>query len=301
MLVEKGIKKHFDKLHLPKGKTIVITGGNSGIGFAVAELLSQTDWDIILAIRNLEKGEKAKQEILKRSPQAKIILMELDLSKRESILSFASKIQEEKIDIDVFYANAGIYRLPYARCYGGLESHMAVNAVGNYILYQELRPYFRDLPHSVKFILTSSVVARLAKITPESLFGENPYNKRRAYNNSKLAVNYLYSYLYEQEQNSNIIPLLVHPGIVFTPLIEKAYGKTIFTAGQHFMRLFSHKPRKAALSTCYLLQEEITSPCFCGPRGLFHISGYPKIYPLYQGNIKNIDEFMATIDACLKE
>ena len=289
-------------MNIPNGMTVLITGGNSGIGFETAKALATKGANLILAVRSLERGETARQQILAKTPEADVRLMHLDLASKASVDSFIEQIIREQIDIDIFYANAGIYRVPFATLYGGLESHMAVNFAANYYLYQGLKDYFHSLPHQVKFIFTSSIVARFAKIKETDLFGEKKYSKQRGYNKSKLAVNYLYTYVCEKEKGSNIIPLLVHPGVTYTPLINKAYSNRRFQRhAQRFIRLFCHKPDKAALSTLRLCESDIQSPCFCGPRGLFHISGYPKIYRLYAGNIKNWRVFCEVLDTLPKE
>ena len=300
--MSRDLSKRIFAMNIPSGLNILITGGNSGIGFETAKALATKGANLILAVRSLERGETARQQILAKTPEADVRLMHLDLASKASIDSFIEQIIREQIDIDIFYANAGIYRVPFATLYGGLESHMAVNFAANYYLYQGLKDYFHSLPHQVKFIFTSSIVARFAKIKETDLFGEKKYHKQRAYNKSKLAVNYLYTYVCDKEKSSNIAPLLVHPGITYTPLIDKAYSNRRFQRhAQRFIRLFCHKPDKAALSTLRLCEADIQSPCFCGPRGPFHISGYPKIYRLYAGNIKNWQAFCETLDTLPKE
>lgn len=279
-------------MNLPKRQTIVITGGNSGIGFAVAEFCARLNYRIILAVRNEGRGEEAKQKILALSPDCEVEVRLLNLSDLSSISDFADHLIKDQLDVDIFYCNAGIYRVPFATIFGGLESQMAVNFAANLILFRKLEDYFRSLNHEVKFVLTSSIVARLCTLNPGDLYGEKKYDKSMAYRKSKLAVNHLFEYLKVRTQGSNIVPLLVHPGIVFTPLIAKAYPNKIVLGAKHFLRLCFNKPEKAALSTMRLLEEDIHSPCFCGPRGLWHTAGYPKIYPLHQKNIHDVDALM---------
>ena len=277
-------------MNLPEGKTVLITGGNSGIGFEAARFFAKKNNRLILAIRSLEKGEEARKTILNETPTASVSLMHLDLASLESIRKFIAKIKEERIDIDVFYANAGIYRVPFSTLYHGLESHMAVNYASNYYLYEGLKDYFHSLNHQVRWILTSSIVARFVKINDGDLQGEKKYDKARAYQKSKLAVNHLFLYMCEKEEGTNILPLLVHPGVAYTPLIQKAFpGKRFSIAARRFVRAFTHSATKASLCALRLCEIDIQSPCFCGPRGIGHISGYPKIYRLYRGNIKDVD------------
>ena len=285
---------YVNSLGLPKGKTIVITGGNSGIGFATAKYLVALHWRLILAVRNMQRGNKAREELLQGCPDANVEVWELDVSKPSSIDSFCQRIITEKPDIDAFYCNAGVYRIPYQTNEDGLELTIATNYLGNYLLYQGLEPYFRSLPHTVRFILTSSITARFDRFFFDRIHTKDNYDKARAYAQSKVAVNQLFLHLIDQSLGSNILPLLVHPGATYTPLIDKAYvGRPYMAAAQRFMRIVFHTPSKACLSTLYVLKDEVTKPIFVGPRGLFHLSGYPVEYRLYRGNLKNYQETIA--------
>lgn len=294
---------YVSSLSLSKGKTIVITGGNSGIGFASAKHLAALDWTIILAVRNLSRGQKAKEELLSLYPNAHIEVWELDLSKRDSIDSFIQRIQNEKPDIDAFYCNAGVYRIPYQTTEEGLELTIATNYLGNYLLYKGLKDYFKSLNHVVRFLLTSSITARFEHFSIEDFKrNENTYGRMSAYARSKVAVNQLYLYLIDDCKGSNVLPLLVHPGSTYTPLIDKAYeGRPYMKAAQRFMRLAFHTPAKASLSTLYALQDTVTSPIFVGPRGLFHLSGYPKPYALYKGNLEHYLETIKATEELLSQ
>lgn len=279
---------YFNNLKLPKGKSVLITGGNSGVGLAYCEYMVRLDWHIYFAIRNLKKGEEAKKKLLEINPNAKIDILYLDLSKPDSIKSFCKKVMDEHIDIDVFYCNAGIYRTPFEQNLDGFESQAFVNAIANYWMYHLLKDHFHSLPHKVKFILTTSIVARWRKFKEIDLTGGKKYKKARAYARSKVLVNMIYTRLVKDEQGTNLLPLLVHPGITYTPLIDKAYpNKRFQKAAQRFLRAFCHAPDKAALSAVYLMQDKIDRSQLCGPRGIGHISGFPVIYPLDTSNLKN--------------
>ena len=110
--MEKNIKRWLDKNFTAnlENKTVVITGANSGIGYYVAYLCAYYKANVIMAIRNLKRGEDAKNKILNELPDAKVSLIQLDLASIESILAFTNKIKNEQIDVDVFYNNAGILK-----------------------------------------------------------------------------------------------------------------------------------------------------------------------------------------------
>ena len=287
------IAAHRAKYNIPKGKTALITGGNSGIGFEFARHVAHYGWKVILAVRSPEKGEQAKKKLTEEFPGLNVMVMNLDLADSKSIVAFCDSIVKSKLDVDVFYANAGVYRIPYSKTDLGFEMTAGVNFVANYILFERLFPYFVSLGHRVRYILTSSIVARFASWKNDDLYGLPKYHKYKAYKKSKIAVNQLFLHMKERCQGSAVLPLLVHPGCAYTPLIDKAYANRRFALlAQKFLRLFTHSAEKAALSTVYLLQDSVDVPCFCGPRGLFHISGYPKTYPLYRGNLKGEKETM---------
>ena len=92
MNYKKWIEKNCNDL---TGTTIIITGANSGIGFFATKFLSGLNAEIIMACRNLEKGEKAKQEILKENPNANLTIFKLDLSSKQSILNFTNEIKQK--------------------------------------------------------------------------------------------------------------------------------------------------------------------------------------------------------------
>ena len=99
--MEKNIKRWLDKNFTAnlENKTVVITGANSGIGYYVAYLCAYYKANVIMAIRNLKRGEDAKNKILNELPDAKVSLMQLDLASIESILAFTNKIKNEQIDV----------------------------------------------------------------------------------------------------------------------------------------------------------------------------------------------------------
>ena len=287
------IQDFVSRLDVPKNLTVVVTGGNSGVGFAFSKHILSFGWRVILAVRSVERGQRAKSELLKSFPHGRIDVMELDLAKRESIESFVRLLIANKEDVHAFYCNAGVYRIPFSTTYNGLEMTCATNFVSNVLLYELLKDYFLSLKHQVKLVLTTSVVARFSAFHESDFYCKEKYSKKKAYSRSKVAINCFYNWLINQCSGTNILPLLVHPGITYTPLIDKAYhGKRFKRAAQRFVRITCHKPEKASLAALYVVSNAVSKPCLCGPRGLFHISGFPKVYKLHQGNLKNYQTIM---------
>lgn len=276
--IDKWIEKNFNA-NL-ENKTILITGANSGIGFEVAKYCALFKAKVIMAVRNIKRGENAKNKLLELYPDADICLMQLDLASFDSIKKFTNEIIVNNIDIDVFYNNAGILNMPNQKTQDGFELVMGTNFIGTYFLNELLLEYFKSLNHEVKVILTSSIAMYFANIKYDDFFLEKKYKSFKIYANSKLAVTHYFIHLKQLYNNTNLKILLVHPGITYTPLISKAFGKVISYLANIFLKLFTHSVTKASLSTLYLLNDNIENGSFSGPRGLFKIAGYPKLNKL---------------------
>ena len=299
--MRKNIQKFLTKLTFAPNKTVIITGGNSGIGFEASKLFASLKYKIILAVRNMQKGKDAQEEIIKEYPDAEVEIMQLDLMSLDSINDFVISLINKKVDIDIFYNNAGIYRMPYSKAYLSLESMCATNFVSNYILFSKLREYFVSLKHPVKFLLTTSITARRRKFDKEDFYGINHFGKYKNYGKSKVGVNKLFLYIKDETKGTNIIPILVHPGITYTPLINKAYqGRKFILSAQIFMRMFFHKSDKACLGALLASSNNIKDAVLIGPNSIFHLSGYPKVYKLYKGNIKDYKLTMSQLQEITK-
>ncbi len=297
--IQKWIDKHIDKNKLIN-KTILITGGNSGIGFEVAKICAYLKMNILLAVRNLNKGENAKKEILKLYPDIKIDILLIDVSSKQSIKELCDYIKENNVDIDVFYHNAGVFNIAHSYSIDGYELVMATNALSSYLLFAQLLPYFQKLHHEVKFILTTSVLAKKANIDYHDLFLEKNYHKWKIYSSSKLVNIHLYLYLKEHLKNSNVVPLLAHPGATASNLIRKAYPKWFAPFAILFMKIFFHKVDKAALPTIMLLSEKYSKYGFIGPRGIYNLSGYPKANKISKHMKKDYQKTVMCLENILK-
>lgn len=273
------------KINCFKDKTIVITGGHSGIGYEASLLLSKFSSNIIWASRNINKANLAKEKLLKENPLAKISVKQLDLASFDSIHKFVNDIIKNNIAIDIFYHNAGVYRIAKSYTQDKLDLTIGTNYIGVYLLNDLLMNHFIKTNQNCHFILTSSVMAYFYKIDYSNFLLEKKYKKIKAYCYSKKMIDHLFkSYI------SNEYPLfkfsLIHPGSTYTPLIEKGYNNNFFKKiGKTFMTCFFHSPKKASLSS--LLAISKGENAYYGPRGLFGLSGYPKKKKLSKSVIKN--------------
>src|SRR6056297_3544117 len=117
------MKENWTTQHIPdlSGKVIIVTGGNSGLGFWSVKAFAEKGAEVILASRSEENGEKARAEMLNENPNAKIEVAELDLADLESVRLFSKNFQEKHNRLDVLLNNAGIMTTPYFKTKDGFE------------------------------------------------------------------------------------------------------------------------------------------------------------------------------------
>ena len=105
-----------------KGRVVIVTGGNSGIGYEAGLALAGRNAHVILAVRHLEKGEQAAQKIRQRFPAADVKAMTLDLADLKSVRGFANAFLAGNQRLDILINNAGVMALPKVRTADGFES-----------------------------------------------------------------------------------------------------------------------------------------------------------------------------------
>ena len=144
------------------GKTVVVTGANSGVGFKEAETMLYLGADVILACRNMQRANEARNALASEYPQSAVSVMPLDIADFSSIDAFVENIRREAVDIDVFVNNAGVLHQPGKKTKDGFELVMGTNYIGVYYLTERLMPYLQSLPHEVAYINTVSLIDRIA-------------------------------------------------------------------------------------------------------------------------------------------
>lgn len=126
------------------GKTAVITGATAGIGLETAkQLLKLHISHLVLAVRNVSKGETCKREIQRFKSQAKITVLELDMKSYDSVLSFSKLLQQQVPSVNILILNAGIGLMKLERSPSGHETVMQVNYLSNVLLIATLLPHLK--------------------------------------------------------------------------------------------------------------------------------------------------------------
>ena len=259
-----------------KGKTAVVTGSNSGVGFKTAETLLYLGAKVILACRNPQRAEAARASLAADYPGADVSVLTLDLADLTSIDAFVSKIEEDGIDIDIFINNAGIFHQPGKKTKQGFELVLGTNYLGVYYLTERLIPYLSSLPHEVTYINTISLVHRIASIDYEDFYYAKRYRPVPVYSRSKLCLAKYTWHLAQKQAGSNVRVYMSHPGIAITPLGLNAVGPKYLKLAKVVTPLFN-SPEKSSLSAAYILSHSFPPGSIAGPVKFFHGWGYPKL------------------------
>ena len=255
------------------GKTIVVTGANSGIGYKATEELVFLGARVIMACRSIAKAQAARESLLKDHPEASIEIRQLDLAGKTSIDTFADGIIQDRVDIDAFVNNAGIFRIQ-GKTEEGEDIVMGTNFTGTIYLAERLLPYLESLPHKVKMTFTTSI----SYVLGERSLSED-YSKMSAlklYATSKLRLTRYAISLDKALKGSNIEVILTHPGISITPIADKAFSKAFMKIAHPLGRLLIQSPEKSALAVPYVLSNDVESGNIYGPNGFLCGWGYPE-------------------------
>lgn len=205
-----------------EGKTIVITGGDGGLGKQSARVLAAAGASVIIACRNLERAKAALDEISSVASGAKPSLAHLNLGDLSSVRACAEEIAEHTDSIDVLINNAGLMAVPYKETDDGFESQIGVNHLGHFALTGLLLPRLLSASSS-RVVTVSSIMHHQGKLDVDDLnFKRRKYLRINAYVQSKVA-NMLFAAELARRAEAVDVPLTsvaVHPGAAATDLFD---------------------------------------------------------------------------------
>ncbi|EDV29195.1 Retinol dehydrogenase 13 [Trichoplax sp. H2] len=198
-------------------KTVVITGGNTGIGKETAIDLAQRGARIILACRSESKGTTAVKEIIESSGSSNIVFRKLDLASLQSVRDFANQFNKNEDRLDILINNAGVMWCPYMETADGLEMQFGTNHIGHFLLTNLLLDKLKACAPS-RIVVVSSIGHRGGKMNFDDLNGKKNYNSYTAYFQSKLANILFTRELAKRLQGTGVTANSLHPGAVNTDL-----------------------------------------------------------------------------------
>lgn len=210
----------FTDLDVPDltGKTALVTGANTGLGFETARVLAARGARVILACRSREKAKAALQEIQHESPEADVSFLQLDLGDLASIRAAVESLGELE-QLDLLINNAGIMVPPYTLTVDGFESQFGVNHLGPFALTGLMLDKLLQTP-GARVVNTSSLAARRGQLLLGDVNAERGYDAMQRYSMSKLA-NLLYSLDLDRRlkaAGAECISVACHPGVANTEL-----------------------------------------------------------------------------------
>ncbi|RVE57621.1 hypothetical protein OJAV_G00218200 [Oryzias javanicus] len=201
------------------GKTVIVTGANSGIGKATAAGIVQLRGRVIMACRDLARAEEAARDIqLQTGADGSLVAVRyLDLASLTSVRAFCEGIIKDEPRLDVLINNAGVYQCPLTRTEDGFEMQFGVNHLGHFLLTHLLLDVLkRSAPSRV--VVVSSKLYKHGDINFDDLNSEQSYDKGSAYSRSKLANLLFTRELARRLEGSGVTVNALTPGIVRTNL-----------------------------------------------------------------------------------
>jgi len=202
-----------------KGKTAIVTGANSGIGFYTALGLAKLGATVIVAGRNKERIEEAIQAIEKETITGNVFAGIIDLASLNSVRAFANEFNKNHTKLDLLINNAGVMMPPESKTEEGFELQFGVNFLGHFLLTDLLYRKLVSAQNS-RVVTLSSIAHRGSTIDFENLRVEKPYDTKREYYQSKLAdlVFALELGRRYESNNDTILSVACHPGFTKTEL-----------------------------------------------------------------------------------
>jgi NAD(P)-dependent dehydrogenase (short-subunit alcohol dehydrogenase family) len=262
------------------GRLAVVTGANSGLGLVTACELARAGAEVVIAVRNVSKGEQALASIRAAVPAADVSLAELDLAALESVRGFATQLSGDHEQLDLLILNAGVMAPPRRLTVDGFESQIGTNHLGHFALTGLLLETLLVAP-APRVVTLSSGAHRMGTINFDDLQGERRYNNWRAYGQSKLA-NLMFCFELQRRATAagvSLVSLAAHPGYAATNLQFAGPAGRVERAGMVIgNKVFAQSAEMGALPTLYAATvPDLPGGTFIGPDGLGEMRGYPHL------------------------
>ena len=260
------------------GRVAVVTGSNTGLGLETALALARAGAEVVMAVRNLDKGAAARQRILDSHPDAAVHLQPLDLSSVDSVRTAASSILDRHDHLDLLVNNAGVMYTEWQTTADGFEFQMGTNHLGHFALTMLLLDRLMSTGGS-RVVNVSSVGHKFrSKLDTATMMSGDKYDRVAAYGRSKLA-NLLFTYELQRRLVGVDAPtaaLAAHPGLSSTELARNS-PKVV-----QMMERFSGFIAQSAAAGALPQLRAATDPAatggqYFGPDGFMEFRGNPVV------------------------
>ncbi len=268
------------------GRTVVVTGANSGIGLETARVLTGLGAHVVLAVRDTERGRQAAKQL---SGPGTTSVVELDLADLDTVAQAAKTIATECASLSALVCNAGVMGGPMRRSAQGFELQMATNHLGHAALVSGLWPVLTT--SAARVVLLSSIAAKGGSLdagtTREQLVSPKPYSAQAVYSNSKQANLLFAQELHRRASHagSAVSAVAAHPGVSQSNLLPRLLadgGRALLVpAARLFSKVALQSSAAGALPPLRALDHSTPSGAFVGPAHLGQTRGRPELIEVF--------------------
>ncbi|MDT8401463.1 MAG: oxidoreductase [Bacteroidales bacterium] len=261
------------------GKIILVTGGNSGLGFESVKAFAAKGAEVILASRSMSRGEEARAKIIEAFPDSNINVMRLDMVDLDCIKTFSDEFKKKYNRLDVLMNNAGIMTTPYFRTKDGFEGQMGTNHLGHFVLTAHLMDLLKTTK-GARVVNVSSNAHKAGRMDFDNLLFEDGrgYSPMKAYGRSKLS-NLLFTYELQRWFDKNgieAIAVAAHPGFSETNLVRYIDNKVAYKIFSPLASLMAQSAAMGALPQIRAaVDPDVSGGEYYGPSRLGEMKGYP--------------------------
>jgi protochlorophyllide reductase len=269
------------------GRTVLVTGANSGLGLRSAEALARRGATVLMACRSAERAEVARAQVAAVATGRNPVVVALDLADLASVRTAAAEVVGSVERLDVLMNNAGVMALPFTRTADGFEMQLGTNHLGHFALTGLLLPALRRAAAS-RVVTTSSAMHRLGgNAWDDPNYERTRYGKWTAYGRSKLANLLFMRELARRagEAGADVVSVAAHPGYASTHLqgtgasqsggwlLSRAAGAVVAVSNG----LVAQSDAAGALPQLYAATMRDVAPGdYFGPDGPFEMRGGPR-------------------------
>ncbi|OSX76097.1 hypothetical protein BU14_0207s0016 [Porphyra umbilicalis] len=266
------------------GKTVIVTGGNSGVGYESALHLALKGATVIIACRSMERGDAAAARIRAAlaapgvAAGGSVEVLRIDTSDLASVRAFVAAFSEKHTALHVLLNNAGVAALPRTLSADGQELQLATNHLGHFALTGLLLPLLAATPGARVVNVSSPAHGRAKGLAYDDWMLEGAYSPFGAYARSKLA-NLLFTRELArrlEKANTPVMAVAANPGWAVTELANKAAPSILISIAVNvFQPLLSHSAEAGACPLLYAATEsDVTADDYWSPQWL-DLKGFP--------------------------
>ena len=261
------------------GRTAVVTGANTGLGFETARVLAERGASVVLAVRNTDKGEQAASAIRDKATTGEISVLPLDLGSLESVKTAAAELHNLVDQVDLLINNAGVMYPPKQTTADGFELQFGTNHLGHFAWTAQTLDLVLPVENS-RVVTVSSIAHKMkAKIAFDDLQWESrEYDRIAACGQSKLA-NLMFGYELQRrlQQQTNTVSVAAHPGMSNTELMRHL-PQGLMKTTKAVAPVFLQSPELGALPSLRAATDPaVLGGQYYGPAGPGEIKGHPEV------------------------